>query len=191
MFATFLTLALFAAPALTGVSATTGTLTAPTSLTECGAAHFSWENVKFPVDVALVDAADPCGAIIADLGVHNVSSITWTVDLASSSTKYLISVVDDDEQELWSSPLEIASSSNSACLNNAAASSSAVASTTEATTDEATETVGAAGAAVTADSSDSGASGALGAASGSNGASALHMNPIMALCAVFAVALVL
>ncbi|KAJ7650175.1 hypothetical protein FB45DRAFT_887163 [Roridomyces roridus] len=194
MFATLLTVALFAAPAFIGVSAAdadAGSLTAPSSLTQCGALHLSWDNVKYPVDVAIVDAADPCGPVVADLGVHSVGSITWTVNMTSSTTKkYYISVVDDDENELWSDALEVQPSSDSSCFNNAVVNSSPSASAVVAPLP--TETVGAAGAAVTNDPTTDGSSplGAAGAGS-SNGAGVLHMNPIMALGAVFAVAMML
>ncbi|KAJ7761876.1 hypothetical protein DFH07DRAFT_956908 [Mycena maculata] len=194
MFATLLTIALFAAPVFQGVAATDFT-TGTYSLTECEPAHFSWTATTPPYDVVLVYASDPCGEVVqvADLGQHNVTSITWTVDLASTTKPLMLSIQDStaDENEAWSGAMQIAAGTSTSCLNNAAASSSAAAVSPTETTLEATETVGAAGAAVTTGSTD-GASGALGASSGgSSGAITLRMNPIMALCAVFAVALVL
>ncbi|KAJ7126891.1 hypothetical protein C8R44DRAFT_779827 [Mycena epipterygia] len=188
MFATLLTLALFAAPALNGVAAFN--INSP-DLTQCGSAHISWDATKGPYNLIVVDSNDPCGAVLADLGDHNSTSITWKVDFASNKT-LMFSLEDANGDEAWSSAMTVAASADASCLNNAAAavsgSSSAVAGVSSQYTNEATETVGAAGAAVTGGSDDGTPNPLGGASTGSNGASALHMNPIMAVCALFAAA---
>ncbi|KAJ7455359.1 hypothetical protein B0H11DRAFT_2067772, partial [Mycena galericulata] len=157
-----------------GVVASTLSINPLAALVQCEPAHISWPATKGPYDVIVVDAADPCVLTSANT---NVTSITWTVDIASSkTTKYYISVADGDDNEAWTQELTVGASNTTACLNNAASSSS---SALGETSTEPTETVEAAGAAVTGGSSD-------GCFRGSNGAAALHMNPIMALCAVFA-----
>ncbi|KAJ7475933.1 hypothetical protein FB451DRAFT_262913 [Mycena latifolia] len=189
MFATLLTLALFAAPALNGVAALS--IETP-SLTQCGSAHISWDATKGPYNLIVVDSADPCGDVLADLGDHTTTSITWKVDFAANKT-LMFSLEDANGDEAWSGEMKVAASSDASCLNNAAAaasSSAVVAGSSSKSTIAATATVGAAGAAVTGGSSSTGDDGTtadpLGAASGSNGAAALHMNPVMALCALFA-----
>jgi hypothetical protein len=106
----------------------------------------------------------------------------------------MFSLEDANGDEAWSGVMKVGASTDASCLNNAAAASSSVAAASlSKPTIAATATVGAAGAAVTGGSSDGSSTvGPLGAASGSNGAAALHMNPVMAFCALFAaVALVL
>ncbi|KAJ7170765.1 hypothetical protein C8R43DRAFT_980985 [Mycena crocata] len=186
MFATLLTLALFAAPALNGVSAFQ--MNTP-DLTQCGSARITWEKTKGPYNLIVVDSAEPCGEPLADLGDHDGTSITWKVDFASKS-KLMFSLEDANGDEAWSGEMTVGNSTDASCLDNAAAfvgsSISGSGSASKATLP--TATVAAAGAAVTGGSDDS-TPDPLGAASGgSNGASALHMNPVMALCALFAAA---
>ncbi|KAJ6576593.1 hypothetical protein DFH09DRAFT_1149804 [Mycena vulgaris] len=199
MFATFLTLALFAAPALNGVAAFN--IETP-DLVQCGSAHISWDATKGPYNLIVVSPSDPCGAVLADLGDHDSNSITWKVDFPANKTLQF-SLEDANGDEAWSGSMKVGPSTDVSCLDNAAAvSSKASTASSSKSTAAAVATVAAAGAAVTGGSSSSsngsdsgsdsdGTVGPLGAASGSNGASALHMNPLMAFCALFAVALVL
>ncbi|KAJ7928939.1 hypothetical protein B0H13DRAFT_1966883 [Mycena leptocephala] len=200
MFATFLTIALFAASAINGVSADDSddqfSVNTP-SITQCGEAKFSWEATKGPYNLIIVKSTDPCGDIIKDLGDHNGTTLTWPVTLPAGGS-YSLSIEDADGREGWSGAMKVLPSSNTTCLDNAAAASGIASGHSASSTAQATAPVAAAGAAVTGgttsddgDDSDSDSStGPLGAASGS-GASGLHMNPIMALCALFAVALAL
>ncbi|KAJ6531896.1 hypothetical protein B0H19DRAFT_1189128 [Mycena capillaripes] len=200
MFATFLTLALFVASALNGVAADDDFKVDTPALTQCQPAVFTWDATTPPYNVILVRSDAPCGEIIKDLGDHTNNSITWTVDLAAG-VEYSLSVEDNDGNEGWSSGMLIKNSTDASCLNNAAAApSSAAKSSSAKSTPSPTAAVGAAGAAVTggsdsgsgsdSDSDDGSSTGPLGAASGS-GAFSLHASPIMALCALFAVALAL
>ncbi|KAJ7067035.1 hypothetical protein C8F01DRAFT_1120055 [Mycena amicta] len=182
MFATFLTLALVAVPALAAFSIDTPTLT------QCGSALITWDETKGPYNLVVVNSTEPCGDILADLGDHAGNTIHWTVDFPAGST-LMLSLEDADQQEAWSQAIVVGKSDDASCLDNAAAASSTKATSTAADTD-ANPTVQAAGAAVTDDSSgdNTTVSGALGATSG---ASVLRMNPVMAISAVFAAALML
>ncbi|KAJ7158657.1 hypothetical protein C8R46DRAFT_1109814 [Mycena filopes] len=188
MFATLITLALFAAPALNGVAAFD--VNTP-ELVQCSSAPLSWAGTKGPYNLILVSPNDPCGDILADLGDHPDPSIHWVVDFPAG-THLMLSIEDANGDEGWSGNMTVAASSNTTCLNNAAAASS---KSDSAATGLGDATVQAAGAAVTggggsASSDDPTAQGALGASSGS-GASALHMSPIMALSALFVAAALL
>jgi hypothetical protein len=181
MFATLLTLALFAAPTLKGVAAFS--INTP-ELVQCGSAHITWDASKGPYNLIVVDSADPCGPVIGDLGDHNSTSITWKVDIATGKS-VMFSLEDADGEEAWSGIMKVAASTDASCLDNAAAASGSASPSQYAI--EPTAPVGAAGAAVTNDpSSDGTTPDPLGAASGSGGAATLHMNPVMAVCALFA-----
>ncbi|KAJ6521310.1 hypothetical protein B0H19DRAFT_1204029 [Mycena capillaripes] len=180
MFATFLTLALFVASALNGVAADDDFKVDTPALTQCQPAVFTWDATTPPYNVILVRSDAPCGEIMQ-------------VFLSKRIT---------NGNEGWSSGMLIKNSTDASCLNNAAAAapSSAAKSSSAKSTPSPTAAVGAAGAAVTggsdsgsgsdSDSDDGSSTGPLGAASGS-GAFSLHASPIMALCALFAVALAL
>ncbi|KAF7316776.1 hypothetical protein HMN09_00410700 [Mycena chlorophos] len=181
MLATLLSLALVAAPALASLS-----ISSP-EFFECGSAHITWDETKAPYNLVVVNSTDPCGEILADLGDHNVTSIHWTVDFPAGST-LLLSLEDADENEAWSSTITVGKGNTTSCL--LADASSAAASATEKASTDADPTLQAAGSAVTDDSSDNATvAGALGAASGA--APVALMNPVMALTAVFAAALML
>ncbi|KAJ7030437.1 hypothetical protein C8F04DRAFT_1222394 [Mycena alexandri] len=190
MFATLITLALFAAPALNGVAAFD--INTP-KVTECSPAQVTWDATKGPYNLLVVSPNDPCGDILADLGDHNGTSMTWTPGAAfKAGTQLLFSLEDANGDEAWSGNVTVAAGSDTACLN-AASATSASAADSPATIPAGDATVEAAGAAVTGGGSsaeDPSAQGALGASS-SSGASALHMSPIMALSALFVAAALL
>ncbi|KAJ7104057.1 hypothetical protein B0H15DRAFT_873440 [Mycena belliarum] len=187
MFATLLTFALFAAPALNGVAALN--IDTP-ALTQCGSAHITWDKSKGPYNLIVVDSADPCGDVLADLGDHTGTSITWKVNFPANKT-LMFSLEDADGQEAWSGAMKVAASSDVSCLNNAAAAGSSSApalappASTKPVIPSPTAALGAAGAAVTSAGS-SGPLGGISNAGNKGGAAALHMNPIMILCALFA-----
>ncbi|KAJ7364114.1 hypothetical protein DFH08DRAFT_838374 [Mycena albidolilacea] len=197
MFATLITVALFAASTLTGVVADDFTIETPT-LTQCGKSTISWDKNQGAVNVILVKAAEPCGEIIRDFGDFTNNTFSWTADLAPG-TEYVLSAENQDGDEAWSKSFTIAKSDDTSCLKTTASSSASVSHTPATSSSSvAHQTIAAAGAAVTGgstptDDGDSGDStGPLGAAGqGSSGAAALHMSPIMVLCALFAVALAL
>ncbi|KAJ7773359.1 hypothetical protein B0H16DRAFT_147402 [Mycena metata] len=187
MFATLITLALFAAPALNGVAAFN--INTP-KVTECSPVQVTWDSTKGPYNLLIVSPQDPCGDILADLGDHDGTSMTWTPGPAfKTGTELLFSLEDANGDEAWSGNVTVAAGST-ACLASSATSASATA--VVATTPAGDATVEAAGAAVTGGGSSAGdpaAQGALGA--GTSGASALHMSPIMAISALFVAAALL
>ncbi|KAJ7903451.1 hypothetical protein B0H14DRAFT_2554783 [Mycena olivaceomarginata] len=204
MFATLITVALFAASTLTGVVADDFTIETPT-LTQCGKSTISWDKNQGAVNVILVKAAEPCGEIMQvfsqrgrDFGDFTNNTFSWTADLAPG-TEYVLSAENQDGDEAWSKSFTIAKSDDTSCLKTTASSSASVSHTPATSSSSvAHQTIAAAGAAVTGgststDSGDDGDStGPLGAAGqGSSGAAALHMSPIMVFCALFAVALAL
>lgn len=196
MFATFLTLALLAAPALRGVAADDFTVNTP-SATQCGNVKLTWGGTAKTYNVVIVNATDPCGDILADIGDVQGNAVNWTVKFEAGS-RLMVSVADADNEddEGWSGAILVGKSSDSSCLDNAAAApSSALSGIGSVSTPAAspTVTVEAAGADPTAGSPDPDSDGTTpdGALGATSGASALHMNPFMALCAAFAVALAL
>ncbi|KAF7312405.1 hypothetical protein MIND_00253900 [Mycena indigotica] len=191
MFATLLTLALVAAPALAAFNIETP------QLTQCASAKLSWSGGNGPYNLVVVNSTAPCGDILADLGDHAGNSIHWTVDFPAGST-LMLSLEDKNEEEAWSGAIVVGKSSDVSCLKGAAAPSSSAskpASSAPAAPSIPSNPVQAAGAGVPGgaaasgdDDKNPGVAGALGATSG---ASVLRMNPVMALSAVFAAALML
>jgi len=198
MFATLITVALFAASTFTGVVADYN-IDTPT-LTQCQKVTVSWDKSAGETNLILVHPSDPCGAVVHDFGDFTNNTLTWVVSYAAG-TQLLFSSENAAGDEAWSGAMTVAKSDDTSCLSAASVSASGSASHTSAqsTSAVAHATVGAAGAAVTGGSDsgsssgdDSGSTGPLGAASGgSSGAAALHMNPFMVLCALFAVAFAL
>ncbi|KAJ7285088.1 hypothetical protein C8J57DRAFT_709311 [Mycena rebaudengoi] len=177
MFATLLTLALIAAPALAAFEVETPVLT------QCAPTKITWSGGKGLTNILLVHPDEPCGPIVADLGDHDGTSLTWTPNLPVG-TKVQFSLADENDEEAWSGPITIKAGTDSSCLKAASGSKSASIAPTN------TKAVGAAGAAVTngpgdqtTDDDDSDVD-PLGAASGA--IPAHHLNPIMAFCALLA-----
>ncbi|CAK5268487.1 unnamed protein product [Mycena citricolor] len=197
MFATLVSLALIAAPAIRGVAADLSIATP--ALTQCGDAHISWTASNGPYNLILVNSTDPCGEILSDLGDHAGTHITWKVNYPAKST-LMLSLEDKDGNDVWSQEMVVADSSDASCLNNAAAAAVSVSASQSAVSVSSasavpvptipTDVVQAAGAAVTDSSTTAGGAAVAGALSGSghSGALSLTSSPIMALCAVFAAA---
>ncbi|CAK5269369.1 unnamed protein product [Mycena citricolor] len=197
MFATLVSLALIAAPAIRGVAADLSIATP--ALTQCGDAHISWTASNGPYNLILVNSTDPCGEILSDLGDHAGTHITWKVNYPAKST-LMLSLEDKDGNDVWSQEMVVADSSDTSCLNNAAAAAVSVSASQSAVSVSSasavpvptipTDVVQAAGAAVTDSSTTAGGAAVAGALSGSghSGALSLTSSPIMALCAVFAAA---
>jgi len=104
MFATFLTLALFAASAIT-VRADDLSIGTP-SIKQCTPVNLSWKASKGPYNLIVVDPANPCTDVIVDLGDINGTSFSWTPKL-KKGTKIQLSLQDANEDEGWSGPITI------------------------------------------------------------------------------------
>ncbi|KAF7327679.1 hypothetical protein MKEN_00347300 [Mycena kentingensis (nom. inval.)] len=185
MFSTLISIALVAVPALRVAAFDVGS----PKFNQCGTAQLTWDATKAggPYNVVIVSSDDPCGDILADLGDHSGTSMKWNVTFPAG-TKLMVSIEDSDEEEGWSGAITVEKSDDASCLNNAI-EVEGVSSVPVATTP--TGPVQAAGAAVTSTDStteDDTPAGALGATSGS---SVLRMNPVMALGALVAAALML
>ncbi|KAJ6508034.1 hypothetical protein C8R47DRAFT_966399 [Mycena vitilis] len=119
MFATFLTLALFAASSLNAVAADFSVAT-PTNVTQCKPVQFTWEATKGPYNLIIVKSAEPCGAVMQELGDHPNPSMTWTTNL-TAGVDYTLSVEDANGDEGWSEAMTVLAGTDTSCLNNAAA----------------------------------------------------------------------
>ncbi|KAK7033194.1 hypothetical protein R3P38DRAFT_2921282 [Favolaschia claudopus] len=197
MFATFLTVALFAASSLTGVVADFNIDTP--ELVQCGSATVNWDKNQGVVNLIAVHPEDPCGEVLHDFGDFTNSSLKWVVNFPAG-TKIQFSAENDKQEEAWSGSMTVGKSSDTSCLKSTGSSSSAAHASASASPSPSLAPVGAAGAAVTGGGSavdnsgdDDTSVGPLGAAGkgGSSGAAALHMSPFMVLSALLAVAFAL
>ncbi|KAE9394413.1 hypothetical protein BT96DRAFT_886590 [Gymnopus androsaceus JB14] len=205
MFATLVTVTLFAAVAINGAAAQL-TISTPT-LTTCEPIDFTWtDSASGPYDLILVSPADPCGDAIVDLGVIDGTSVSYTPELAPG-TQLEGSLIDADGNEAWTATMTIVQGSNSSCIpasllssasstaiSSSAASSSATSSSTDATTTAVAGTtlVVTGDAATVAESNSASATGPaeavgsnapLGASKGSSGSTKVNA-PIMILSAI-------
>ncbi|KAG6910864.1 hypothetical protein DXG01_007181 [Tephrocybe rancida] len=200
MFSTLFTIALFAAPALAEFAISTP------SLVQCQKAAISWEPTTGPYNLIVVNAEDPCGDALVDVGDHDDTSLHWVAALPAGA-KVQLSLEDAKGDEAWSGVITVEKSDDASCvpaslLKDLVKSSSSVESSTKSTsatlkagsTVVVTPTTFVAGAAPTAGSDDSAPS-AVGAAASNplglgNGApSARQSAPLVllgALAAVFA-----
>jgi len=208
MFATLVTVTLFAAAAINGAVAQL-TISTP-SLTTCEPAEFTWGATNGPYDLILVSPSDPCGDAMVDLGVIDGTSASYTPEYPAG-TQLEASLVDANDNEAWSGTITVAQGSNTSCIPasllasasstassaSASASSSAsgdsssvataVTGTTLVVTGSAATVKESASASASATESAVGAVGdssPLGASSGSNGALAQVTAPFMMLSAV-------
>jgi len=76
----------------------------------------------------IVPGDDPCSDVVADLGDHDGTSMTWMVNLPAG-TNVMISLEDGNGDEAWSGAMVVGPSNDSSCLP---AASSAVSSTPDA-----------------------------------------------------------
>jgi len=205
MFATLVTVTLFAAVAINGATAQL-TISTPT-LTTCEPIDFTWtDSASGPYDLILVSPADPCGDAIVDLGVIDGTSVSYTPELAPG-TQLEGSLIDADGNEAWTATMTIVQGSNNSCIpasllssasstaiSSSAASSSATSSSTDATTTAVAGTtlVVTGDAATVAESNSASATGPaeavgsnapLGASKGSSGSTKVNA-PIMILSAI-------
>jgi hypothetical protein len=204
MFATLVTVTLFAAAAINGATAQL-TLTTPT-LTTCEPAEFTWGATNGPYDLILVSPSDPCGDAMVDLGVIDGTSVSYTPEYPAG-TQLEASLVDANDNEAWSGTMTVVQGSNTSCIpasllasasSTAAASSSssAAAVSSSIATDVTGTTLVVTGTAASssASSATTSASGPLGAVGDSgplggskNGALARVSAPFMVISTVAAV----
>ncbi|KAF5327567.1 hypothetical protein D9619_004823 [Psilocybe cf. subviscida] len=120
MFSTFLTVALFVAPAIQGVLADFA-ISSP-ALTQCKQANISWEPTEGPYNLIVVKASDPCGDALVEVGDFSQTHITWTAKLAAGQ-KVQLSLVDKNDQEAWSNVITVGDSNDASCLSSTGGSS--------------------------------------------------------------------
>ncbi|KDQ57156.1 hypothetical protein JAAARDRAFT_157271 [Jaapia argillacea MUCL 33604] len=122
MFATLISTTFFFALAIQAVVADF-TIDTPT-FTQCQKSQVTWQDTGAgPYNLVVVPGSDPCGDVLADLGDHAGTSMTWLVNLAAG-TSVELSLEDASGNEAWSGVITIGSSSDSSCLPAAASSAS-------------------------------------------------------------------
>jgi hypothetical protein len=183
MFATFLSLALFIAPAIQGALAEFAISTP--ALTQCKDARISWEKTEGPYNLIIVKPEDPCGDPILDLGDHDGTVLNWKVTLPAG-IEVQLSLEDKDGDEAWSGKITVGDSDDASCVDPKLAKSD---KSTKPTTLVVPPTTPAAAATTSATVAPVGAANAGNSPFGSTGAATKrHIStPLMALSAVFAV----
>ncbi|PFH52921.1 hypothetical protein AMATHDRAFT_138875 [Amanita thiersii Skay4041] len=114
MYTTLVSVALFAATAITGALA--GFAISTPQFTQCQEATFSWEKTVGPYHVVVVKADDPCGDPVIDLGEIDKTSISWPVKLPGN-TKVQLYVEDSGDSEAWSGVIEVHKSDDASCVS--------------------------------------------------------------------------
>jgi hypothetical protein len=128
MFATLVTVTLFAAAAFNGVAAQSDlTIDTPQEVTTCEPVTFNWTGGSGPFDLIAVSPSDPCGTPVVDFGALNNNSLTWIPNLPAG-TQLELSLEDANENVAWSGTFTIAQGSDTSCISGAASSSSAASS---------------------------------------------------------------
>jgi len=123
MFSTFLTVALFLAPALQGALAEFAVSTPP-ELTQCGDGHVGWEPTTGPYNVFVVNPEDPCGEELAHLGETGDTWIDFPVTFASGTNVQLY-IEDANGDDAWSGSVTVSESSDGTCLEGGDAAAAA------------------------------------------------------------------
>ncbi|KZP07674.1 hypothetical protein FIBSPDRAFT_929452 [Athelia psychrophila] len=186
MFATLVSVALFALPAF----ATTFSIETPKSLVACSSQQFTWTGGRGPYNLVIVEADSPCGDILYQFPDTNSTSLTWSsVVLAAEyeGKKVSLSLEDADENEAWSTAITYSTGSNSTCIpghSSSSAAASSVAPTTATIAPVAVVTATAGGGATAA-----GAVGNAGALGDTSGAFSTQMSgSALAAAAAFGLA---
>lgn len=109
MFSTLLKLAFLAAPALADFA-----ISQP-KFTQCKSADISWEKTNGPYNLIIVNATNPCGDSVADLGDHDGTKISWKVALPAGFQVQL-SLEDKNGDEAWSGTIEVEDSDDTSCI---------------------------------------------------------------------------
>jgi hypothetical protein len=190
MFATLLTVTLFAAAALNGAAAQDLTIDTP-QMTTCEPVDITWSSTQGPYNLIMV-APGECDALV-DLGDQDGTSVTWTPDVAPG-TQLELSLLDANNEEAWSGTITVQQGSNTSCVSSqalAAASSSAsdassvsITGTTLVVTGAATTEAASASASASSSIGPVGAVGNNGPLSNSNGAMTHATSPVMILSAI-------
>jgi hypothetical protein len=121
MFSTLLTVALFIAPAIQGAFADFA-INSP-KLVQCQSSKISWEPTKGPYSLMVVNASDPCGDALVDIGNFDKTFTDWKVTLPAGS-KIQLSIVDADDDEGWSKTITVGDSDDTSCLSTSTGSGS-------------------------------------------------------------------
>ncbi|KAF9048619.1 hypothetical protein BJ165DRAFT_1461143 [Panaeolus papilionaceus] len=95
MYSTFLSVALFAAPAFAAFA-----ISSP-PLKQCSTSPISWAPAKAPYNLIVVPADNRCGDALVEIGDFDNTSIQWKANI-KAGTKVILSLVDADDQEAWS-----------------------------------------------------------------------------------------
>ncbi|PBL03574.1 hypothetical protein ARMGADRAFT_911912 [Armillaria gallica] len=185
MFSTLLTLALVLAPAFNGVLADF-TVWAPSTVAQCELFSFAWDSTAFPIDAALVNPQDPCGAFLQDYGSNNWGNSLNVTAAVPAGTSIQLSLVDSNDNEAWSGVITVTGSNDASCLG--ASSSSGASATASSTSSTASGTTLGSSTSAASSATSAGPSapvGAVGSGPGSNGASRQIAAPLMILGATF------
>jgi len=132
MLSTFLTVALFLAPALQGALAEFAVSTPP-ELVQCGEGHVGWEPTTGPYNVFVVNPEDPCGEELAHLGETGDTWIDFPVTFAAGTNVQLY-IEDATGDDAWSGAVTVGASSDGSCLEGGAAAAADDSSPTHAPT---------------------------------------------------------
>ncbi|KIY67276.1 hypothetical protein CYLTODRAFT_490770 [Cylindrobasidium torrendii FP15055 ss-10] len=120
MLSTFVTLALFCAPALVKADFTSYY---PTTVGACKNLDFAWDGAAvWPIDAMIVNPDDACGDALVDLGEVSASSASPQIKYAPG-TKLQISLVDANNDESWSQTITVVDSDDFSCLDSGVAAS--------------------------------------------------------------------
>jgi hypothetical protein len=117
MYSTFLSVALFAAPAFAAFA-----INSP-ALKQCDTSRISWEPRNPPYNLIVVPASNRCGDALVEIGDFNNTSVTWKTNIAAG-TQVILSLVDADDEEAWSNEITIAASDDDSCLPGRSGASS-------------------------------------------------------------------
>jgi len=109
MFSTLLKLAFLAAPALADFA-----ISQP-KFTQCKSADISWEKTNGPYNLIIVNATNPCGDSVADLGDHDDTKISWKVAIPAK-WQVQLSLEDKNGDEAWSGTIEVEDSDDTSCI---------------------------------------------------------------------------
>lgn len=182
MFATLVSVALFALPAF----ATTFSIETPSSLVACSEQTFKWSGGKAPYNLVIVESENPCGDIIHQFSDTNATSLTWSSVIIPTEyvgKKLSLSLEDGDENEAWSTSILYSTNANNTCLGGGPVSHSYPSSseapgtsTIPATVDATTPLVTATATADSGGATAAGAVGNAGALTGTNGAFSTQMS---------------
>ncbi|EFI27909.1 hypothetical protein CC1G_14400 [Coprinopsis cinerea okayama7 len=118
MYSTLVSVALFALPALASFA-----INNPESV-QCETTRISWPPTTGPYNLIVVDANEPCGEPLAEIGDFTTTYVDWEVAIPAG-TVIQYSVADAEDTEAWSANITVSGGSNRSCLPGGASSSAA------------------------------------------------------------------